>query len=309
MQAEVNNNEKTPIALFVYNRQEHTRRTIDALKQNSVACESDLIIFSDAPRSEVQAKAVREVRQYIRQIDGFKSITIVEREANLGLASSVIDGVTTIVNKYGRIIVLEDDMVTSSYFLTYMNEALERYANDERVVSIHGYVYPVKQSLPEAFFLPGADCWGWATWSRGWTCFNSDGQFLLDELKRRKLIRAFDFNGTYPFSKMLEGQIKGKNDSWAVRWYASAFLEDKLTLYPGRSLVHNIGNDNSGTHCGESAGMDVNLSSTAISLNNLKSVPSQEGRQAFEDFFRQEKMSLLGRLVRKSRILIRAVGR
>ena len=309
MQAEVNNNEKTPIALFVYNRQEHTRRTIDALKQNSVACESDLIIFSDAPRSEVQAKAVREVRQYIRQIDGFKSITIVEREANLGLASSVIDGVTTIVNKYGRIIVLEDDMVTSSYFLTYMNEALERYANDERVVSIHGYVYPVKQSLPEAFFLPGADCWGWATWSRGWACFNSDGQFLLDELKRRKLIRAFDFNGTYPFSKMLEGQIKGKNDSWAVRWYASAFLEDKLTLYPGRSLVHNIGNDNSGTHCGESAGMDVNLSSTAISLNNLKSVPSQEGRQAFEDFFRQEKMSLLGRLVRKSRILIRAVGR
>ena len=114
MQAEVNNNEKTPIALFVYNRQEHTRRTIDALKQNSVACESDLIIFSDAPRSEVQAKAVREVRQYIRQIDGFKSITIVEREANLGLASSVIDGVTTIVIKYGRIIVLEDDMVTSS---------------------------------------------------------------------------------------------------------------------------------------------------------------------------------------------------
>ena len=108
---------------------------------------------------------------------------------------------------------------------------------------------------------------------------------------------------------MLEGQIKGKNDSWAVRWYASAFLEDKLTLYPGRSLVHNIDNDNSGTHCGESAGMDVNLSSTAISLNNLKSVPSQEGRQAFEDFFRQEKMSLLGRLVRKSRILIRAVGR
>ena len=309
MQAEVNNNEKTPIALFVYNRQEHTRRTIDALKQNSVACESDLIIFSDAPRSEVQAKAVREVRQYIREIDGFKSVSLVEREVNLGLARSIIDGVTTIVNKFGRIIVLEDDMVTSSYFLTYMNEALEKYADDERVVSIHGYVYPVKQSLPEAFFLPGADCWGWATWSRGWACFNSDGQFLLDELKRRKLIRAFDFNGAYPFSKMLEGQIKGKNDSWAVRWYASAFLEDKLTLYPGRSLVYNIGNDNSGTHCGESAGMDVNLSSTAISLNNLKSVPSQESRQAFEDFFRQGKMSLLGRLVRKSRTLIRAVGR
>ena len=180
---------------------------------------------------------------------------------------------------------------------------------DDRVVSIHGYVYPVGQPLPEAFFLHGADCWGWATWSRGWSCFNSDGQFLLDELKRHKTIRAFDFNGTYPFSKMLEGQIKGTNDSWAVRWYASAFLAGKLTLYPGRSLVHNIGNDDSGTHCGESADFDANLSSTQISLNHINSEPSQEGRQAFEDFFRQGQMGLLGRLVRKSRALIRAVGR
>ena len=267
------------------------------------------MIFSDAPKTEVHSEKVRKVRQYIRQIEGFKSVSIIERDSNFGLARSIIDGVTRVVKKYGRIIVLEDDMVTSPYFLTYMNEALEKYADDERVVSIHAYVYPVEQPLPEAFFLHGANCWGWATWSRGWACFNSDGQFLLDELKRRKLIRAFDFNGTYLFSKMLEGQIKGTNDSWAVRWYASAFLAGKLTLYPGRSLVHNIGNDDSGTHCGESADFDVNLSSTQISLNNINSEPSQEGRQAFEDFFRQGKMSLLGRLVRKSRALIRAVGR
>ena len=298
-----------PVALFVYNRPDHTRRTIDALKQNKLSNDSELIVFSDAAKSEAQVDAVREVRKYIRQIDGFKSVIIVEREANLGLARSIIDGVTTIVSKYGRIIVLEDDMVTSPYFLTYMNEALEKYADDERVVSIHGYVYPVRQKLPEAFFLPGADCWGWATWSRGWACFNSDGQFLLDELKRRKLIRAFDYNGAYPFSKMLEGQIKGTNDSWAVRWYASAFLAGKLTLYPGRSLVHNIGNDDSGTHCGESADFDANLSRTQISLNNINSDPSQEGRQAFEDFFRQGQMGLLGRLARKARALIRAAGR
>ena len=184
-----------PIALFVYNRPEHTRRTIEALKQNILAKESELIIFSDAPRSDVQVEKVREVRNYIRHIDGFNSIIIIERDINYGLARSIMEGVTEVVDKYGRIIVLEDDMVTSQYFLTYMNEALEKYADDERVVSIHGYVYPVKQSLPDAFFLPGADCWGWATWSRGWACFNSDGQFLLDELKRRKLIRAFDFNG------------------------------------------------------------------------------------------------------------------
>ena len=298
-----------PIALFVYNRPVHTRRTVDSLKKNTLAGVSELVIFSDAPKTEVHSEKVRKVRQYIRQIEGFKSVSIIERDSNFGLARSIIDGVTRVVKKYGRIIVLEDDMVTSPYFLTYMNEALEKYADDERVVSIHAYVYPVEQPLPEAFFLHGADCWGWATWSRGWACFNSDGQFLLDELKRRKLIRAFDFNGTYLFSKMLEGQIKGTNDSWAVRWYASAFLAGKLTLYPGRSLVHNIGNDGSGTHCGESADFDANLSSTQISLNNINSEPSQEGRQAFEDFFRQGKMSLLGRLVRKSRALIRAVGR
>ena len=298
-----------PIALFVYNRLDHTRRTVDSLKKNTLAGVSELVIFSDAPKTEVHSEKVREVRQYIRQIEGFKSVSIIERDSNFGLARSIIDGVTRVVKKYGRIIVLEDDMVTSPYFLTYMNEALEKYADDERVVSIHGYVYPVGQPLPEAFFLPGADCWGWATWSRGWACFNSDGQFLLEELKRRKLISAFDYNEAYPFSKMLEGQIKGTNDSWAVRWSASAFLAGKLTLYPGRSLVHNIGNDNSGTHCGESADFNVNLSSTQINLNNINSEPSQEGRQAFEDFFRQGQMGLLGRLARKARALIRVVGR
>jgi hypothetical protein len=298
-----------PIALFTYCRLDHTVRTLESLARNYLAKDSDLIVFSDAANSEAQDNKVQEVREYINKIKGFKSVTIVEREVNLGLAGSIIDGVTSIVNKYGRIIVLEDDMVTSKYFLTYMNEALEKYADDERVVSIHGYVYPVKQSLPEAFFLPGADCWGWATWSRGWTYFNSDGQFLLDELKRRKLIRAFDHNGAFHFYKMLEGQVKGINDSWAVRWYASAFLAGKLTLYPGRSLVHNIGNDGSGTHCGESTDFDTNLSTTQISLNNINNEPSQEGRQAFEDFFRQVKTGLLGRMSRKARTWIRVLGR
>src|SRR5262249_35869456 len=156
------------------------------------------------------------------------------RERNFGLAQSIVQGVSGTVAQHGRIIVLEDDMVTSPHFLTYMNQALDKYADEARVVSIHGYVYPVEQPLPETFFLPGADCWGWATWKRGWSCFNPDGQFLLNELKRQKLIRDFDFNGAFPYSEMLQAQIKGANDSWAVRWYASALLAGKLTLYPGR---------------------------------------------------------------------------
>lgn len=294
-----------PITLFVYNRPEHTRRTVEALKQNRLAKESNLIIFSDSPRSQAQAEQVGEVRAYIRQIEGFNSVIVVERETNLGLARSIIDGVTTIVGKYGRIIVLEDDMVTSPYFLAYMNEALEKYKDDDRVVSIHGYVYPVTQALPEAFFLPGADCWGWATWSRGWACFNSDGQFLMDELKRRKLTHGFDFNGAYGYSKMLEEQIKGINDSWAVRWYASAFLAGKLTLYPGCSLVHNIGNDSSGTHCGESSSLDSELSKTPINLSNIAVQSSEIGLRAFEGFFRQPQTGLLKQLVRRVGALLK----
>lgn len=282
-----------PICLFVYNRLDHTSNTVNSLKQNLLAQNSNLIIFSDASKSEKQADQVREVRRYIHQITGFKSITIIERERNYGLAKSIIDGVTAVVNKYGRIIVLEDDIVTSPYFLTYMNEALDKYADDDRIISIHGYVYPTKEKLPETFFIRGADCWGWSTWKRGWDLFNSDGKILLAELKNKRLIKEFDFNGAYPFSKMLKNQIKCKNDSWAVRWYASAFLAEKMTLYPGKSLVHNIGNDNSGTHCGNHNLMDADLTFTPINCHDVPVEHSKEGYQAFELFLKKVNPSAL----------------
>lgn len=298
-----------PIALFVYNRQSHTQLTIEALLRNLLVQESDLFIFSDAPRNSESVEAVRSVREYIKTIKGFKSIEIDERPKNLGLANSIIDGVTRLCETYGRVIVLEDDMVTSPFFLTYMNEGLERYEDDDRVISIHGYVYPSSQPLPEAFFLRGADCWGWATWRRGWALFNSDGQFLLDELKRCKLTRLFDFDDTYQYTEMLVGQIKGTNDSWAIRWYASAFLADKLTLYPGRSLVHNIGNDNSGTHCGSSRSLDVELSGKPINLDSIRVEPSSRARQTFEVFFRKNKIGLFRRLLDKVRVFSRSEKR
>ena len=294
-----------PIALFVYNRPWHTRQTIEALQQNERAKDSDLFIFADAPKKPEATAAVHEVREYVKTIGGFKSVSIVKRDINFGLANSIIDGVTRLSNEYGRVIVMEDDLVTSPYFLRYMNDALDLYEHEEKVISIHGYVYPVKNKLPVTFFLRGADCWGWATWKRGWALFNSDGQFLLNELNNRKLTRIFDFNGTYPFTKMLKNQIKGNNDSWAVRWYASAFVADKLTLYPGRSLVNNIGNDNSGTHCGVSRSLDVQLSNTPIKLNFSRIEPSTEARQEFEFFFRQMKTGWLLRLVAKVSGLLR----
>ncbi len=278
----------TPITLFTYARPDHTQRTVEALLRNPGVNEHDLIVYSDAPRTPDKAKAVATVREYLQTIVGFRSVTIHHRPHNYGLAKSIIEGVTEVLSRYERIIVLEDDMVTSPHFLSYMNDALDRFADDERVISVHGYVYPVHQALPEAFFLRGADCWGWATWRRGWSLFNPDGQALLDELKRRNLIKSFDFNGAYGYSQMLESQIKGTNDSWAIRWYASAFLADKLTLYPSRSLVHNIGNDSSGMHCGTTTALDAELSDRPIDLNGLRIEEYAEAKQTIEDYFRSK---------------------
>ena len=296
-----------PILLFVFARPDHTRHTLKALAANALADHSDLIVYADAARDESEALKVRAVRDLVNAASGFRSVTVNERETNYGLARNIIEGVTEICNRYGRVIVLEDDMVTSPHFLAYMNEALERFEDDDRVASIHGYVYPVEQLLPEAFFLPGADCWGWSTWRRAWSHFNPDGQYLLDELKRRKLLNAFDFNGAYPYSKMLEGQIKGANDSWAIRWYASAFLAGKLTLYPGRSLVHNIGHDSSGAHCGISNTYDAELSSTPIDLRQVQVAPSAEGWAAFEAFFRRAHGSLATRVLHRVKQIVNKI--
>ncbi|SIT68298.1 putative methyltransferase, LIC12133 family [Ectothiorhodosinus mongolicus] len=289
-----------PIALFVYARPEHVRRTVESLLRNSEAANSDLIVFSDAARSSDKEEAVRQVREYVAGIEGFRSLTIHHRPENYGLSKSIIEGVSQVLTEHDHVIVMEDDLETSPFFLRYMNEALERYAEDDRVISVHGYIYPVQKPLPEAFFLRGADCWGWATWRRGWKLFNPDGQFLLDELKRQKLLKAFDFNGAYSYSGMLQGQINGTNDSWAVRWHASAFLANKLTLYPGRSLVHNIGNDSTGTHCGASAVFDAELSTTPIRLDDVVVEESTAAKTVIEEFLRAKRPPLqriLGRFM------------
>ena len=273
-----------PIALFVYARPDHTRRTVEALLTNPEASRSDLIVFSDGARTPDKEDSVRRVREYISSIKGFRSLTVYHQFQNYGLAKSIVDGVSQVLADHDRVIVLEDDLVSSSYFLRYMNEALDRFSDDERVISVHGYVYPVRKHLPEAFFLLGADCWGWATWRRGWMHFNPDGQFLLDELKRLDLLEAFDLNGAYSYSAMLRGQINGSNDSWAVRWHASAFLANKLTLYPGRSLIRNIGNDSSGTHCRLTANFDSELSTSPINLESLVIQESDIARSMIAEF-------------------------
>ena len=243
-------NTYAPILLFVYNRLEHVRRNIQALLKNELAAESELFIYSDAAKDETSQATVKEVRAFIRSIQGFKKITITERTENWGLARSIIDGVTTLINRYGRVIVLEDDLVVAPHFLQFMNDALETYRDEERVGHIQACDFTHDPSLPDTFLIKWTGSWGWGTWDRAWKHFNADGKALLTELESRKLTYTFDFNGKYGYTRMLRRQIEGKNNSWAIRWNASLFLKDILSLNVGKSLVQNEGFDGSGTNCG-----------------------------------------------------------
>lgn len=278
-----------PIALFVYNRLDHTKATVEALQKNFLAAQSELFVFCDGEKDANGSAAVRAVRDYVKSISGFKNLQIIEKEKNHGLAQSIISGVSEIVEKFGRVIVLEDDMVTAPYFLEFMNDGLNFYESEPEVVSIHGYIYPVNSALPKTFFLRGADCWGWATWKRGWDLFEKDGAKLLQKLQEKNLTKKFDFDGTYHYTKMLEDQIAGKNNSWAIRWYASAFLADKLTLYPGKSLLKNIGIDGSGTHCGDSESFDVEMNYDKIVIEKIEIAESKQARDAVKIFFKPKR--------------------
>lgn len=239
-----------PILLFAYNRPMHLRNTLEALKRNAGAEESELYVFSDAAKTPDDQGKVDEVRRMLRGIDGFKSVEITEREANWGLARSIIDGVSRMVKLHGRVIVLEDDLVTAPDFLTFMNRALDVYADEPRVGHIQACDFTNDPTLPDTFLIKWTGSWGWATWERAWAHFNPDGKALLKRLEERGLTRRFDFNGRYGYTRMLRRQIEGKNNSWAIRWNASLFLDDMLSLNVGRSLVQNRGFDGSGTNCG-----------------------------------------------------------
>lgn len=293
-----------PIALFAYNRQRHLQETVEALLRNPEATDTDLFVFSDGPKNESAAEAVSEVRDYLKSIAGFHSVTVIEREHNLGLGKSIIDGVSTVCASRGRVIVLEDDLVTAPHFLEYMNDGLNAYAEDLRVASVLGYALPLSVKLPETYFVRGADCLGWATWSRAWNLFEPDGARLLEELKHSGQSEALDLNGALGFTQMLRDQIAGKNNSWAVRWHVSMFLRGMLTLTPYRSLVTHIGNDGSGSNFGHEPLLDTPLCMNKIRVGNIAVEEHQAARLATERYYRTYK-SIWARALRRIRGMFR----
>lgn len=284
-----------PIALFVYNRPEHTFKTLKALEVSELARFSDLYIFCDGPKDVADEKStelLKKVQAICKKSYQFKSINIKINETNLGLSKSIITGVESVLEKHDRLIVLEDDIVVSNGFLKYMNDALNLYENESKVGCIHGWNYPLntKNIQQETFFLFGADCWGWATWKRAWNKFEKNGTLLLNKIVESNQQFEFNRRDTIDFVQMLQDQINGKNDSWAIRWHASLFIEKMFCLHPVRTLVTNIGLDSSGSNFGSSS---INQKMIDyIDVNPIEIIDSEWFHDEFKDkssnhFFKQ----------------------
>jgi hypothetical protein len=277
------------------------------LQQNLLADESRLFIFSDAAKDSSQQVFVNEVREIIKQVDGFKSVELIERKTNLGLAESIIDGVSMLVSEYGKVIVFEDDLISSAYTLQYFNDALFRYQNEEKVMHIGAYMYPLKaENLPETFLYRAATSWGWATWDRAWKDFEPDINKIIDRFDRKKRLE-FSIDGTMNFWKQSIEFKSGRNNSWAIRWYASIFLKGGLTLNPSKSLINNIGHDGSGIHSGLNDIYHVIINPLPVTTFPEKIEENKEAYLAIKEFLKTRKGSLWQRILRFTKQKIKGI--
>jgi hypothetical protein len=285
-----------PIIIFVYNRPTHTRQTLEALAKNDLAGQSHLFIYADGPKDDCDNEMlsrILETREIIRSKNWCKEVNILEAKDNKGLAVSIVSGITEVVNRFGKVIVLEDDIVTSTGFLNFMNLGLEYYENEDRVMDISGYSFPVKNyKLPDIFFLQMASSWGWATWSRAWKYFTDDTRLIYDSLLTENKMDSFLKIGGENYKNQLMENLSGTIHTWAIKWQAALTLQNGLSLQPGKSLVNNIGFDGTGTHYKT---VDDTFSNRDIfeSLNMIK-VPSEKIKEdeeiakIYRSFYLQE---------------------
>jgi hypothetical protein len=270
-----------PIILFAYNRPKHTEQTLIALKNNVLASESILYIFIDGAKKDSDAENIeknRKVSEIAKSQKWCKEVYIIEREKNFGLAENVINGVTDIVNKHGKIIVLEDDLITSPHFLEYCNEGLEMYKNHSNIYSINAYQFDLNTDKTDTFLCPLAtSSWGWATWADRWNIFDrnpSQKKIIQNNIHIRKRFNLSD----YDYATMLDNQ-----KSWAIRWYYSVFIRNGLGLFPTKSLVSNIGFDGSGENCG-TLNINQNIYQKKIKLSEKTEVNAELYAQLLEYF-------------------------
>jgi len=284
--------ELAPIVLFVYNRPSHTKKTIEALKNNELAGESDLFIFADNTIDDKNKESVDSVRSFVKTIDGFKTVSIVERETNFGLAKNVISGVTKVIDRYSKVIVLEDDIVCSKTYLSYMNKLLSYYRSNENIYSVTGYTFPIKIPVEykyDVYFSSRASSWGWGTWKDKWEIVDWDVNDYNNFMMNPEQIKSFNTGGV-DLTRMLKEQMLGKIDSWSVIWSYTHFKNNSYCVYPTKSRLRNIGADRSGVHTDKTKRFDVLIFEDETELNLTEDIVFNEVIiKNFQKFFSQNK--------------------
>lgn len=296
-----------PIVLFTYNRPWHTQRLLDSLAKNAEAKESLLYIFADGVKENADAatiKSIKETRKIINGEKRFKDVIITEQKKNKGLANSIIDGVTSIVNKHGNVIVLEDDLILSPYFLLYMNDALKRYENNTSVAQIGACnFFACGPKYPSSFFLAMSECLGWGTWKNRWEKFNPDANYLLAELNQKNLMTRFNAYGAYDMEGMLKAQIAGTVSSWAIRWQAVCVLNNWLTLYPNPAFTNHI-ESNEATHANKNILPPLCNTLPTLTTIEVKEIPEvieamKKGYANTGDYYGNTKKQSLKQILKK----------
>ncbi len=277
-----------PVALFVYNRPDHTRRTLEALARNRLAADTPLYVFADGAKSgatPAERERIVSTRALVCSVPWTRNVSLVEADANRGLAASILHGIGHVLARHDRVIVLEDDIVTSPGFLEFMNRGLDLYAEEQRVMHLSGYMYPLGLRTPGTIFLRILSCWGWATWARAWKHYDDNIETHLARLDTPHRVRKFNIEGHADFHRQLLDNRSGRIRSWAVRWYASWLAQDGLSLFPTHSLVRNIGHDGSGVHCHADARFDTPLADSVP----VQRIPLRENisvRWRINEFYR-----------------------
>lgn len=273
----------SPIVLIVYNRPEHTKKVVEALARNTLAAESELFIFSDAPKNEAAAEKVNEVRKYLHTISGFKSVHITERPENMGCDPSIVAGISEIISKYGRMIEVEDDTLPSPFFLKYMNDALNTFEKDERVWGVGGYTPSIKipaNYKDEIYMLPRSSAWGFGTWKNRWEIVNKNIPGIYEILKNKQQKEIFCGAG----EDVVNTYIKYPN-TYDIPIHYHIRSQQKYVVVPTRSLIKNIGTDGTGVHFkSKQSKYDVELYEGAISINpNIQ--PDEKIVKAIKKFY------------------------
>lgn len=278
-----------PIILFAFKRPNHTRQLLESLSKNSEAKDSELFVFIDGPNSCQDENKIEEVKDIVKSRNWCGRVHVSANSQNQRMPTQVITNVSRLCAEYGKVIVLEDDLVLSPFFLGYMNSALEYFENQEKVMEVSGYIYPIRSLSISTGFIRGSMGWGWGTWQRAWKHFESNGRKLLANLSDSKLRYEFDFCNSYRNYALLKDQVAGRVGGWDVRWAASIFLKGGLTLCPGKSLVQNIGSDGTGTNLRRSASFRVDLSTEPIRTFPDRIEESEEMLSAVMEFHRSQK--------------------